>query len=59
VASLNIPVQLPTLWAIVCTSSFAKLIKPMVAFLRERGMRLIIYLDNMLVMGKSKEELTN
>ena len=31
--------------------------KPVVAFLRERGIRLIIYLDNMLVICNSQEEL--
>ena len=36
---------------------FTKLMKPVVAFLRERGMRLIIYLDDMLVICNSQEEL--
>ena len=36
---------------------FTKLMKPVVAFLRERGMRLIIYLDEMLVVSKSQEEV--
>ena len=37
---------------------FTKLMKPVVAFVREKGMRLIIYLDNILVMCESQEELT-
>ena len=37
---------------------FTKLMKPVVAFLREKGMRLIIYLDNILVMCECQEELT-
>ena len=32
--------------------------KPVVAFLREKGMRLIIYLDDILVMCECQEELT-
>ena len=35
---------------------FTKLMKPVVAFLRERGMRLIIYLDDILVISSSQEE---
>ena len=37
---------------------FTKLMKPVVAFLREKGIRLIIYLDDILVMCESQEELT-
>ena len=37
---------------------FTKLMKPVVAFLREKGMRLIIYLDDILVMCQCQEELT-
>ena len=32
---------------------FTKLMKPVVAMLRQRGVRLIIYLDNMLIMAES------
>ena len=35
---------------------FTKLMKPVVSFLRERGMRLIIYLDDILVISSSQEE---
>ena len=37
---------------------FTKLMKPVVAFLKEKGMRLIIYLDDILVMCECQEELT-
>ena len=36
---------------------FTKLLKPVLARLRHQGMRLIMYLDNMLVMAESKEKL--
>ena len=32
---------------------FTKLMKPVVAMLRQRGVRLIIYLDDMLIMAES------
>ena len=37
---------------------FTKLMKRVVAFLREKGLRLIIYLDDILVMCECQEELT-
>jgi len=36
---------------------FTKLLKPVLARLRHQGVRLIMYLDNMLVMAQSREEL--
>ena len=33
---------------------FTKLLKPVTAFLRERGVRLIIYIDDILVMAQSR-----
>jgi len=36
---------------------FTKLLKPVLAKLRHQGMRLIMYLDDMLVMAQSKMEL--
>ena len=38
---------------------FTKLLKPVPARLRHQGMRLIMYLDDMLVMAQSREELEN
>jgi hypothetical protein len=38
--------------------AFTKLLKPLVAFFRERGIRLVIYLDDILILGSSKEKLT-
>jgi hypothetical protein len=34
---------------------FTKLLKPIVSFLRQRGVRLVIYLDDILIIGHSKE----
>ncbi|KAM4748709.1 uncharacterized protein WCC33_006088 [Rhinophrynus dorsalis] len=36
---------------------FTKLLKPVVHFLRSRGVRMIIYLDDMLIMSQDKERL--
>ena len=36
---------------------FTKLLKPVTALLRQRGLRLILYLDDMLLMAQSKFEL--
>ena len=37
---------------------FAKLLKPVVSFLRLRGIRLIVYLDDILIMASSAEKAT-
>ncbi|KAM4690570.1 uncharacterized protein WCC33_017974 [Rhinophrynus dorsalis] len=37
---------------------FTKLLKPVVAFLRSRGIRLIIYLDDMLIMSQDRSLLS-
>lgn len=36
--------------------AFTKLLKPVLAHLRKGGMRLIAYLDDLLIIGKSKKE---
>jgi hypothetical protein len=43
----------------LCSSPrvFTKLLKPVVAYLRERGIRLIIYLDDMLILNTSRDGL--
>ena len=35
---------------------FTQLLKPVAAFLRKRGVRLVIYLDDILLIGSSVEE---
>lgn len=37
--------------------AFTKLMKPILGFLRERGIRLVIYLDDILLMNQSAERL--
>lgn len=34
---------------------FTKLLKPIVSFVRQRGVRLFIYLNDILIIGHSKE----
>ena len=41
-----------------CTHTFSKLLKPVVTQLRKMGIRLIIYLDDMLIMTASIEHTT-
>ena len=38
---------------------FTKLLKPVVGFLRQIGCRLIIYLDDMLILHQNREQLAN
>jgi hypothetical protein len=35
--------------------TFTKILKPLVAFLRKRGVRLVVYLDDFLILNQSKE----
>lgn len=37
---------------------FTKLLKPVVAFLRKKGIRLVIYLDDILIMNSDRDVLT-
>ena len=37
--------------------TFTKVMKPLVAYLRSLGIRLVIYLDDMLILAQTKEEL--
>jgi len=36
--------------------AFTKILKPVLATLRQRGIRVIAYLDDLLIIGKTKEE---
>lgn len=38
---------------------FTKIMRPVVASLRERGIRLIVYLDDFLIMAESKPSTTS
>ena len=39
------------------TSAFTKIMRPVVGALRQMGIRLIIYLDDILIMHQEKEQL--
>ena len=39
--------------------AFTKVLKPVAAFLRSLGVRLIVYIDDILVIGKSPDEVRN
>jgi len=38
---------------------FTKLLKPVLTCLREQGIRCLMYIDDMLILGKTQEELTH
>lgn len=38
---------------------FSKMLRPVVEYLRKKGVRLLIYLDDILIFASSKSELTN
>lgn len=48
---------LPPIWPSNCTKGVTKLRKPVVALLRQMGIHLIIYLDDILIMASSKDLL--
>ena len=56
VAGQTIPVSLP---AILCPLYLYKVMKPVVAFLSEREVRLIIYLDDLLILCNCRNTLLN
>ena len=39
--------------------AFTKVLKPVAAFLRSLGVRLIVYIDDILIIGKSPDEVRN
>lgn len=43
-------VQLPTIWSGICPLGFTKVLKPVAAQLRELGVRMIVYIDDMLII---------
>ena len=38
---------------------FTKVLRPVIKLLRNQGIRLMIYLDDILLMGRTKEEVLN
>jgi hypothetical protein len=43
------------LWLSLASWTFTKILKPVVAFLHRQGIRLIIYLDDIIIMNQSKK----
>ena len=54
-AEPNIPVRHTSFWALQCPLRFHEA-PPVVAILRKSGIRVVLYLDDMLIMASSKEE---
>ena len=40
-----------------CFRTFTKVMKPVVSYLRSLGVRMIVYLDEIRILGQTKEEL--
>ena len=53
----DISVPVPSIQVNLSTAGFSKVMKPVVGTLRHMGIRLIIYLDNILILHQVKEEL--
>ena len=52
----GLPVQCPPIRTGTTSRAFTKLMKPVLAHLRSKGVRLIAYLDDLLIIGKDKRE---
>ena len=46
---------MPPLWFGKCPRLFTKLLKPVVSLLRQMGLRIIIYLDDTLIMSQTRD----
>ena len=51
VAKLDIPIALTPFWPIMCFTGLHEDDETVVAFLRERDVRLVIYLDDTLIIS--------
>ena len=49
--------QLPFIWLRPAPRKFTKIFKPVLAFLQKRGMRLIIYEDNIVILNQDQQDL--
>ena len=52
----TVPIHLPTLQTEQCTP---KLLHPILIFLRDKGVHCLMYLDDMLIPGRTDEELNH
>ena len=46
-------IQLPSIWSSVRTLGFTKVLNPITAQLRELGVRLIVYIDDILILAEN------
>jgi len=51
----DLPIQLPTLWSILSHMGVYTTLKSALAILREKGVKLIAYMVNLLPLAKSKD----
>jgi len=48
------PIHLPTIWPVLCLmGAFTKVLKSVVTLLRTWKIRMVVYIDNILILGKS------
>ena len=52
-----LPVYMPPIQPVLCSMGLTKVIKPISIFLRSMGVRMIVYIDDILVMGESPEQV--
>ena len=52
----SIPVYVPPLRPILCTRTFTKVMKPVMILLRSWGVRIIIYIYDMLVLAETSNQ---
>ena len=50
-------VYVPPIWTGVFPKGFTKLLRPVVGFLRSRGMRCVVYIDDLLLLHQDKQKL--
>ena len=53
----NISIQVPTIWPIQCTLALYQDPRPVVTLLEELGLRMVVYIDDIVVMAESEAQL--
>ena len=52
----TLPIQNVSFWSGIRPLLLKKILKPIVTFLRSKGIRLVIYLDDILLLNSSQKE---